>query len=459
MAETSFWFEHVHPDDRDRVRAEEESCREGGTYRLEYRLRTKNLAYRWVRDEARVFVGPSGVPLMHGLFLDVHERKLLEDQLQQAQKLEAIGHLAGGIAHDFNNILNIVMGYSELLLSPKSAPSMMQKGLTRIFEATKRGASLTQQLLAFSRKQVLKPQVIDLNHALSEVQEMLSRVMGEDIELVVNSRCSAAFIEADPNQIDRVLINLAINAREAMPGGGRLLMETSSVGPEDLSLLPESSRHSSQHVRLTVTDTGAGMDAQTISHLFEPFFTTKQRGQGTGLGLAQVYGIVQQSNGSISVTSVPGKGSEFRVYFPVVESKPEMEQRPSIPALKGIETILLVEDENELREVTATFLGAFGYRVLEAETPEVALEKSNSFGGQIDLLVTDVIMPGMNGRQLANVLFTPHPALKVIFTSGYTDDKIAGAGLQYGNMRFLPKPFTQEELGLMVRQTLDEARG
>ena len=458
MAEPSFWFEHIHPDDRERVRAEEESCQQGSPYRLEYRLQTKKSDYRWVRDEAQVYAGPEGVLLMHGLILDIHEAKFLEEQLRHAQKLEAVGHLAGGIAHDFNNILNIIMGYSELLLSPKTSPSLLQDGLTSIFEATKRGSALTQQLLAFSRKQVLQPQVMDLNHALSEVQKMLSRVMGEDIELVTNFQCSEALIEADPNQIERMLINLAINAREAMPGGGRLMIETGNVTPEDLLLLPESSRYSCQHVRLTITDTGNGMDAQTIDHVFEPFFTTKQRGQGTGLGLAQVYGIVQQSSGSISVSSTVGKGSAFRIYFPLVEGKRPPAPPASIQSLKGTETILLVEDENELRAVTAAFLEASGYRVLEAGTPALALELSNSVNRQIDLLITDVIMPGMNGRQLADILVEARPSLRVIFMSGYTDDKIVGAGLQYANMRFLPKPFTQQKLGLMVRQALDQTR-
>lgn len=458
LAQPSFWFEQVHPDDQNAVRTQEESCCHGGAYRIEYRLRTKKLDYRWVRDEAHVFAGPEGVLLMHGLLLDIHDAKLLEEQLRQAQKLEAIGHLAGGIAHDFNNLLNIIMGYSELLLSPKSSPSMTQKGLTRIFEATQRGGALTQQLLAFSRKQVLKPQVIDLNHVLSEVQKMLSRVMGEDIELVTNLHCSSALIEADPNQIERMLINLAINAREAMPGGGRLVMETNGVGPEDVLFLPAPSRYTSRHVRLTITDTGTGMDAQTINHIFEPFFTTKQRGHGTGLGLAQVYGIVQQSNGSISVSSTPGKGSEFRIYFPAVENRPLAEPPSSMPVLMGTETILLVEDENELREVTAAFLEGFGYRVLEAETPASALQISSSFDSPIDLLITDVIMPKMNGRHLADALVANRPSLQVIFMSGYTDDKIAGAGLHDANMRFLAKPFTQDELGHMVRQTLDQSR-
>ncbi len=458
MAAPSFWIEHVHPDDRNRVRVEEELCQHGSFYRLEYRLQTKKSDYRWVRDEAQVYAGPEGVLLMHGILLDIHEAKLLEEQLRHSQKLEAIGHLAGGIAHDFNNLLNIIMGYSELLLSPNRSTSLLHDGLTSIFETTKRGAALTQQLLAFSRKQVLQPQVMDLNHALSEVQKMLSRVMGEDIELVTNFHCSETFIEADPNQIERMLINLAINAREAMPSGGRLVIETANVTPEDFLLLPESSRHSSKHVRLMITDTGNGMDAQTIDHIFEPFFTTKQRGQGTGLGLAQVYGIVQQSDGSISVSSTPGEGSAFRIFFPLVEGKRPPETPLSIAGLKGTETILLVEDEKELRAVTAAFLEASGYRVLEAGTPALALDLSNSVNSQIDLLITDVIMPGMNGRQLADILVEARPSLRVIFMSGYTDDKISGAGLQYANMRFLAKPFTQQKLGLMVRQALDQAR-
>ena len=455
-AEPSFWFEHVHPEDQNQVRIAEDACHNGSTYRLEYRLRTKKGDYRWVRDEARVFAEPQGELLMHGLLLDIHERKLLEEQLQQAHRLEAIGHLAGGIAHDFNNILNIIMGYSQLLLSQENSPGKLQKGLTRIFDATKRGASLTQQLLAFSRKQILQPQVIDLNDKLSEVQEMLSRVLGEDIDLVTRFHCATALIEADPNQIERVLINLAINARDAMPGGGRLLMETSGAAPEDMALLPESSRDSSQHVCLTVTDSGAGMDEETIRHIFEPFFTTKDRGRGTGLGLAQVYGIVQQSKGSISVRSTHGKGTEFQVFFPVVEGKPIAPEPRSIPVLRGTETILLVEDEGSLREVTAASLEEFGYRVLQADTPAMALNISRSYSGVIDLLVTDVIMPGMNGRQLAETLVASRPTLKVVFMSGYTDDKIARAGVLQPDVRLLQKPFTQGEVRLMVRQSLDE---
>lgn len=454
MAEPSFWLNHIHPDDRNRVHAEEESShRDGGTYRIEYRLRNKSGDYRWVRDEARVFAA-GGELLMHGILLDIHERKLLEAQLQQSQKLEAIGRLAGGIAHDFNNLLGIIMGYAEVL-SPQTPPDRLSKGLAKILSATNRGASLTQQLLAFSRKHLVQPQLMDLNHTLVHVRMMLSRLLREDIELVTKSNRSTALIEADPNQIERLLINLAINARDAMPGGGLLEMEIDDAPPEATVLLP-SSPSSLPHVMLKVSDTGVGMDEETMNHIFEPFFTTKEPGQGTGLGLAQVYGIVQQSNGTIFVSSTPGKGSEFRVYLPSVDGISVPAPRHSTVTLNGTETILLVEDENELREIAVTFLHDMGYKVLEAETPARALKIASSFPGEIHLVVTDVIMPGMNGKQLADALLSVRPGLSVIFVSGYTDDIVTAAGVHNTNTRFLSKPYTKERLGLLVRQSLDE---
>jgi len=456
MSAPSFWIDRVHPDDREKVQAEEEpSHHEGGTFQAEYRLRAKSGEYRWVRDEARIFAA-GGSLLMHGILLDIHEKKLLEAQLQQSQKLEAIGRLAGGIAHDFNNLLGIIMGYAQLL-TMENSPELLNKGLTSIVNASKRGASLTQQLLAFSRKQVVQPQVMDLNLTLVQVKKMLARVLGEDIELVTQCYRADALVEADPVQIERLLINLAINARDAMPDGGRLHMEITDMPPEANTLLP-ADRASRAHVMLKISDTGVGMDQDTMSHIFEPFFTTKERGQGTGLGLAQVYGIVQQSNGSISVNSVPGKGTEFRVYFPLVEGVAEPVPVLATTVQNGTETILLVEDQGELREIAAAFLQDLGYEVLEAGTPAKALKIANSFSRKIHLMVTDVIMPGMNGKQLADELITLRPGLKVVFVSGYTDEIVAGVGVQQARMHFLAKPYTKERLSNAVRQSLDEGR-
>jgi len=417
----------------------------------------KDGSHAWVSENSRAVRDATGkITHLEGTQEDVTDRKRLEEQLLQAQKLEAIGHLAGGIAHDFNNILNIVMGYSQLLLSTQNSPSMMEKGLTSILETTKRGASLTQQLLAFSRKQILQLQVIDLNQSLTGVREMLSRVIGEDIELITSTLVSTAPIKADPNQIERMLVNLAINSREAMPQGGRLIMEITSVENEELNLVPEVSRESGSHVQLTVTDTGCGMDPETISHIFEPFFTTKQRANGTGLGLAQVYGIVKQCDGTISVMSAPGKGTTFSICFPIVEGVagfPQPLRTDSV--INGNETVLLVEDEAQFREVVCTFLEGIGYKVLEAANPSRALQISRIFRDNIDLLLTDVIMPGMNGRQLADILVAERPQIKVVYMSGYSDDKIARTGVPDFDITLLQKPFTLEKLALRIRQTLE----
>lgn len=417
----------------------------------------KDGSHAWVSENSRAVCDATGkITHLEGTQEDVTDRKRLEEQLLQAQKLEAIGHLAGGIAHDFNNILNIVMGYSQLLLSTQNSPSLMEKGLTSILETTKRGAFLTQQLLAFSRKQILQLQVIDLNQCLAGVKEMLSRVIGEDIELITSTRVSAAPIKADPNQIERMLVNLAINSREAMPQGGRLMMEITSVENDELHLLPDVSLALVHHVQLRLTDTGCGMDPETISHIFEPFFTTKQRANGTGLGLAQVYGIVKQCNGTISVTSSPGKGSTFSICFPLVEDVPDSRQPiATAPVTNGSETVLLVEDEAQFREVVCTFLEDIGYKVLEAPNPSRALQISRVFRDHIDLLLTDVIMPGMNGRQLADILVAERPQIKVVYMSGYSDDKIARIGVPDSDITLLQKPFTLEKLALRIRQTLE----
>ena len=422
-----------------------------------FEIRRKDGSHAWVSENSRAVRDAAGkIIYFEGTQEDITERKHLEEQLLQAQKLEAIGHLAGGIAHDFNNILNIVMGYSQLLLSPKSSPAMMQKGLTNILETTKRGASLTQQLLAFSRKQVLQLQVIDLNQILFGVREMLSRVIGEDIELVTNTCVTSAPIKADPNQIERMLINLAINSREAMPHGGRLTMEISSIENDKLQSLPEAGGQPGPHIEIAVTDTGCGMDAETLSHIFEPFFTTKQRANGTGLGLAQVYGIVKQCNGTISVSSAPGKGTTFYVHFPLVEGLLDF-RRPLVvgSVATGSETILLVEDEAQFREVVRAFLEGVGYKVLDAANPTRALQISRIFRDNIDLLITDVIMPGMNGRQLADILVAERPSMRVVYMSGYSDDKIAQTGVQDSDIALLQKPFTLEKLALRIRQALE----
>jgi two-component system cell cycle sensor histidine kinase/response regulator CckA len=388
-----------------------------------------------------------------GIQRDVTERIHLEEQLRNAQQLEAIGRLAGGIAHDFNNILSIIMGHGELLLA--TADDRARNGLEQIRRAADRAAQLTQQLLAFSRKQVLQPKVLDLNEAVADVQKMLARVIGEDIELVASLHPSLAAVKVDPGQVEQVLMNLAINARDAMPHGGRLIMETSNVEVSaaqgrDLDL------PAGAYVLLRVTDTGQGMDAGTLSHIFEPFFTTKPMGKGTGLGLATVYGIVKQSGGSIQVASSVGDGSEFTIYLPAAKgnaaSKPG---RSSGKVTGGSETVLIVEDEPDLRELTRIFLEGYGYKVLVASTAEQAVSVAGAFDAKIDLLLTDVIMPGMSGRQLAEKILGKRPQTRIVYMTGYTDDMVVQHKVLEPGVKLLQKPFTRDDLGLAVRATLD----
>ena len=391
-----------------------------------------------------------------GISRDVTERMHLEEQLRNAQQMEAIGRLAGGVAHDFNNILSIIMGHGELLLGAREMDERTQNGLEQIRRAAERAASLTQQLLAFSRKQVLQPKVLDLNEAVADVQKMLARVIGEDIELVASLHPSLVSVKADPGQVEQVLMNLAVNARDAMPHGGRLRMETANmeVGAEvarDLDLTP------GRYAMLTVTDSGHGMDAGTLSHIFEPFFTTKPMGKGTGLGLATVYGIVKQSGGSIQVESEVGKGTTFRIYLPVAEGGARQAQKKVVSDVVagGTETILIAEDEPDLRELARIFLQGYGYTVLEAANAEGAIELADAFAGKIDLLLTDVIMPGMSGRQLAENILGKRPETRIVYMTGYTDDMVVQHKVLEPGVKLLQKPFSRDDLGLKVRATLD----
>jgi PAS domain S-box-containing protein len=391
-----------------------------------------------------------------GISRDVTARMHLEEQLRNAQQLEAIGRLAGGVAHDFNNILSIIMGHGELMLANATEDAQARNGLEQIRRAAERAAALTQQLLAFSRKQVLQPKVMDLNAAVADVQKMLTRVIGEDIELVASLHPSLASVRVDPGQVEQVLMNLAINARDAMPHGGKIVMETANLDVDaergrnlDLTV--------GRYVMLQVSDTGHGMDAATLGHIFEPFFTTKKMGKGTGLGLATVYGIVKQSGGSIQVESEAGKGSKFRIYLPAADGGTRKRHEPVAEQLVvgGRETILVVEDEADLRELTRIFLEGYGYKVLQASSAEQAIEAAERFNDRIDLLLTDVIMPGMSGRRLAEEVLSRRPQTKIVYMTGYTDDMVVQHRVLEPGVQLLQKPFSKVDLAIKVRATLD----
>jgi two-component system cell cycle sensor histidine kinase/response regulator CckA len=392
-----------------------------------------------------------------GIGADVTEHRELEDQLRQSQKLEAVGQLAGGIAHDFNNILTVINGYADLLLRGIGQDETKRFKVEEIRKAGERAASLTRQLLAFSRKQVLQPKVLQLNTIVADVDKMLRRLIGEDINLLTLSEPTLGQIKADPGQIEQVLLNLAVNARDAMPQGGKLTIETDNVYLDNLYARKHVSIQPGRYVMLAVSDTGCGMNAETQARMFDPFFTTKEQGKGTGLGLSTVYGIVKQSGGNIWVYSEVGKGTTFKIYLPRVDEAVESEEARDLPAelSQGRETVLLAEDEDQVRRITRMVLEINGYRVLEARSGDEALSIYKQHQGEIDLLMTDVVMPQMSGRELAQSLERLHPGIKVLYMSGYTDDAIVRHGLLDQEIVFLQKPFTPEGLTRKVREVLD----
>jgi len=407
--------------------------------------------------------GKDGGPDYFEVFAeDVTERRTLERQLRMAQKMEAIGRLSGGIAHDFNNLLGVIIGYSGVLKKSLDKAQPTYEFATEIEKAGQRAASLTRQLLAFSRQQVLSPSVLSLNALVSDMEKMLPRLLGEDINVSLSLNPELGNVKADQSQIEQVIMNLAVNARDAMPSGGNLYIQTTNVEIDHAFTRDHPGSKAGSYVMLSIADSGTGMSPETIAHIFEPFFTTKKVGEGTGLGLATVYGVVKQSNGYIWVESAPGKGSTFQIYLPryldaeqdpVAKPKSEAREKP-----QGSEMILLVEDADPLRKLAQTFLESNGFRVLSASSGEAALEFAAGHSGSFDLLLTDVVMPGMNGRVLAEQLSMRQPGLKVLFMSGYTDSFIAGHGVLQEGTNLLHKPFTEEVLISKVREVLDGAK-
>jgi len=388
---------------------------------------------------------------------DVTEKRILEKQLRMAQKMEAIGRLSGGIAHDFNNLLGVIIGYSGVLKKQLGEESPLREHALEIEKAGQRAASLTKQLLAFSRQQVMKPAILNLNALASDMGKMLPRLLGEDIGVSLELDSQLGPVEADQTQIEQVIMNLSVNARDAMPTGGKLKIHTANVEFDQAYTRTHPGSKAGSYVMLAVTDSGTGMAPETLAHIFEPFFTTKELGKGTGLGLATVYGIVKQSQGYIWVDTAPDKGASFQVYLPLYAGQAEggEQSRDSGEKLRGSEAILLVEDAEPLKKLAQSFLEGAGFRVLSASSGEEALTVAASFRGTFNLLLTDVVMPGMNGRILAEQLQPRQPGMKVLYMSGYTDTFVAGHGVLEPGTYLLHKPFTEADLIRKVREVLD----
>lgn len=483
LGDPVLWYRQLHPDDRERWHIEfSKTCAFGEAFRSEYRFIARDGRTVWVHGEATMVRDKQGAPsFLQGFAYDITERKQaeqvmrrsheelenlvrertaerhkLEEQLRQSQKIEAIGRLAGGVAHDFNNLLTVIIGHAELLLTdlPDSDPRRDQ--LAAILSAGERAAGLTAQLLAFSRKAIIEPKVLDLNRVAESAVQMLRRIIGEDVRLVTHLARDVGKVKIDPGQLDQLLMNLAVNARDAMPRGGLLTIATANVlvpaGPaaDPVGCLP------GHYVQLTVSDTGEGMSQDVREQIFEPFFTTKRLGQGTGLGLATVYGIVSQAGGSISVESEVGQGTSFQILLPAVHEPGDVSDA-ELPRVtpRGKETILLAEDEEGVRRLARLALEMQGYTVLEADCGEAAVRVAASHRGPIRLLATDVVMPDFGGRQLADKIRATRPGVAVVYMSGYMDDAVVRHGIEAATDAFLQKPFTPVSLVRKVREVID----
>ena len=398
-----------------------------------------------------------GFTAMQVVLRNISERKQLEEHLRETQKMEAVGQLAGGVAHDFNNMLTIITGHGDLLVETTSLNEDQHQSIEQIRLAAKRAANLTTKLLAFSRRQMLRPKVLDLNAVVASMEQMLRPLLGVDIDLVTLLNSSLGHVKADPSQLEQVIINLAMNAQDAMPEGGRLTFETANVELDEAQAKQHLEARVGRHVMLVVSDTGVGMDAKTQAHIFEPFFTTKPKDKGTGLGLSTVYGIVKQSGGFISVESTPGRGTSFKIYLPQVEAPLDTDQSETPPTSMphGSETVLIAEDEPGVLTLVCETLRTHGYTVLEARNGKEALAMGRQYQGTIHLLLTDVVMPQMNGREVSERLLLMRPDVKVIYMSGYTDDAVLRHGVVANGVNFLPKPFTPGAVVRTVRKTLD----
>jgi len=452
------WEELIHPDDRGTVVAGfADATSKAIVFQAEYRFQRKDGSYLLILDTGYPLLTPQGqVARYVGILTDITEQRRaegervrLEEQLRQSQKMESIGRLAGGIAHDFNNLLTVINGYSDLILTQLTADNPLRDAVEEIHKAGNRAAALTGQLLAFSRKQVMQMKPMSLDRAVSDLQPMLTRLVGEDVEVSLLLNSAPELVLADPHQIEQVLLNLVVNARDAMPAGGKLTLETAldDSSPADSA--------SAGHVILAVADNGVGMDEETLQRIFEPFFTTKPTGKGTGLGLSMVQGIVAQSGGAIEVSSRPGMGTTFRIRLPRYSALycPRDQETPGTKDQVGRETVLVVEDQPDVRAYAANALRSFGYNVICADGPQEALTRFDTHSTRVDLVLTDVVMPNMNGRELAEELTRRIPGVKILYMSGYTNDVIFHHGLDEG-AGFIQKPFSPQQLAIKVRQAL-----
>src|SRR5579872_1558385 len=433
--------------------------------------RLGNAEVRWKRKDGKIItVRLSGrlvktsqepIEILEVIAEDVTEQRVLENQFRQAQKMEAVGRLAGGVAHDFNNLLMVIGGYTEVLLENTGKGSSMYSKVEAIHQATERAASLTRQLLAFSRKQLLELKVVDVNRIVADMERLLQPLIGERIELQTKLAADLGRTRADAGQIEQVIMNLVVNSKDAMPEGGKITIQTANVTLSSDDVRREHSYFQpGSYVMLSVHDNGVGMDKETQARIFEPFFTTKEKGKGTGLGLSTVYGIIKQSGGYVLAQSEPGQGTTFRIYLPRVEeaAEPMGTIKTTLPENGGSETVLLVEDEESVRQLVRETLEAKGYKVIEAEDGEVAMQKLNELHEHLDMLITDVVMPGMSGRELAARLSATHPHTRVLYLSGYTEDAIVHEGVLEPGTAFLQKPFTLQMLSRKVREVLGTER-
>ena len=454
------WQALIHPEDCEEMKDHfaNQVLRQRKLFDREYRVvRPGDGRVRWVHGRGAVVRDSAGVPsVMTGTIQDVTERRAVEEELRQAQKLEGLGRLAGGIAHDFNNLLTIINGYSEMLLGELQGEDPLREPVAEIRKAGERAAKLTGQLLTFSRKQIVTPQLLDLNAVIGENLSMLQRLVGEDIELATRLATRLGRVVADPGQMHQVLLNLVANARDAMPLGGRLTIATSDVDVAESDPARQPGVAPGHYVLLSVEDTGIGIEAKAREHIFDPFFTTKGKGAGTGLGLATVHGIVQQAGGAISFHSEPTRGTTFLIYLPRSEAAAADHRETARPSadLRGTETVLVVEDQNSVRKFTVRMLSRYGYRILQAARGDEARLLAETYPGPIHLLLTDVVMPGMTGRELAEHLSPARPSMKVLYMSGYAEDVIANRGLLDPGLLYIAKPFAPRALAQKVREAL-----